>query len=152
VLIGLSYALLDFMEEFQVDFPELVIIETGGMKGRRRELTRAQLQSAIKAGFGSDRIHSEYGMTELLSQAYSTGGGLFRCSPTMRVQIRELTDPFCTQKPGRPGVIQVIDLANIDTCSFISTEDIGSSWSDGTFEVHGRLDVAEMRGCNLMVE
>jgi hypothetical protein len=152
LLLGVSFALLDFAEQYPMDLSGITIMETGGMKGRRKELTRTELHQTLQQAFGVDKIHSEYGMTELFSQAYAMGGTLFSPAATMRVLTTEINDPFCQTQPGRTGVLNIVDLANIDTCSFIQTEDIGKVYADGKFEVLGRLDVAEMRGCNLMVE
>jgi len=152
LLLGVSFALLDFAEQCPMDLNGVTIMETGGMKGRRRELTRAELHESLKTAFGVKEVHSEYGMTELFSQAYALGDSRFRPAKTMRVFANELNDPFCPVSHGRPGVLNIIDLANLDTCSFIQTEDIGRVFYDGSFEVLGRMDVAEMRGCNLMVE
>lgn len=152
LLLGVSFALLDFAERFHIDLSGITVMETGGMKGRRRELTRTELHETLCAAFHLPAIHSEYGMTELFSQAYAQGGSLFTPAPTMRVLATEINDPFCVVAPGRTGVLNIIDLANLDTCSFIQTEDVGKVYEDGRFEVLGRLDVAEMRGCNLMVE
>ncbi|MCB0640487.1 MAG: acyl transferase, partial [Phaeodactylibacter sp.] len=128
------------------------VMETGGMKGRRKELTREELHAQLRAGFGVPQIHSEYGMTELLSQAYSKGNGLFFPGKTMRVITRDVTDPFESMPYGRTGTLQIVDLANVDTISFIATEDLGKVYADGSFEVLGRLDASDIRGCNLMVE
>ncbi|MBP6812347.1 MAG: acyl transferase [Saprospiraceae bacterium] len=152
LLLGVSFALLDFAERCPMDLNGVTIMETGGMKGRRRELTRTELHETLKDAFGVNEVHSEYGMTELFSQAYALGDSRFRPTKTMRVFANELNDPFCPVSHGRTGVLNIIDLANLDTCSFIQTEDIGRVFSDGSFEVLGRMDVAEMRGCNLMVE
>lgn len=152
MLFGVSFALLDFAALYPMDLSDVTIIETGGMKGRRRELTRAALHGTLQAAFKARAIHSEYGMTELFSQAYSPGDGLFRPSRTMRVLARDAYDPFAIQPFGRSGVLQIVDLANVDTCAFLGTEDLGRVYADGRFEVLGRLDVAETRGCNLMVE
>lgn len=152
LLLGVSFALLDFAERYPMDLSGVVIMETGGMKGRRREMTRAELHAQLSQAFHVSAIHSEYGMTELMSQAYATGGSLFSPAPTLRALTREINDPFCPTGPGRSGVLHLIDLANVDTCSFIATEDLGRLQPDGRFEVLGRLDAAEMRGCNLMVE
>lgn len=152
LLLGVSYALLDFADAYPMDLSGVTLMETGGMKGRRKELTRAELHTALQRAFGVDQVHSEYGMTELFSQAYSSDGTAFRPAKTMRVVTTELNDPFCLTKPGRTGVLNIIDLANLDTCSFIQTEDLGRVFPDGSFEVLGRADIAEMRGCNLMVE
>ncbi|MBK6948668.1 MAG: acyl transferase [Haliscomenobacter sp.] len=151
VLIGVSFALLDLIEEGPVSFPELIVMETGGMKGRREEITREDLHGRLKAGFGVRVIHSEYGMTELLSQAYSKGEGVFFASPAMRIVLRDLYDPFALPRPGQTGAINVIDLANLDTISFIATDDLGRDFPGGGFQVLGRLDYSDLRGCNLMV-
>ena len=152
LLLGVSFALLDFSEQCPMDLSGVTIMETGGMKGRRQEITRAELHEKLKSAFGVHDIHSEYGMTELFSQAYASGGARFRPAKTMRVTATELNDPFCPVPFGRTGVLNVTDLANLDTCSFIQTEDLGRVFPDGSFEVLGRADAAEMRGCNLMVE
>jgi phenylacetate-coenzyme A ligase PaaK-like adenylate-forming protein len=150
LLIGVSFALLDLAEQFPQHLPNTIIMETGGMKGRRKELTRNELHNQLKQAFGVSTIHSEYGMTELLSQAYSASDGRFKCPPWMQVLVRQRDDPFafCT---GKTGGINVIDLANIDSCSFIATSDLGRVESDGSFEVLGRFDYSDVRGCNLMV-
>ena len=152
VLIGVSFALLDLVEFGQVTFPDLIVMETGGMKGRRKEITRTELHGILKAGFGVKSIHSEYGMTELLSQAYSKGNGLFYPAKSMKVLARDITDPFSLVPFGRTGQLQIIDLSNLDTISFIATEDLGRVYPDGSFEVLGRLDHSDLRGCNLLVE
>lgn len=152
LLLGVSFALLDLAGRFPADLSGITVMETGGMKGRRRELTRSELHQTLRAAFQVPAIHSEYGMTELFSQAYASGDALFTPAATMRVLTTEINDPFCPAAPGRTGVLNVIDLANIDTCSFIQTEDVGRVYADGRFEVLGRLDAAELRGCNLMVE
>lgn len=152
LLLGVSFALLDFAEQFPMDLSGITIMETGGMKGRRRELTRTELHDTLKAALHVEAVHSEYGMTELLSQGYAVGGSLFSPAGTMQVRTTEINDPFCPTAAGRTGVLNIIDLGNLDTCAFIATEDIGKVYPDGRFEVLGRLDAAEMRGCNLMVE
>lgn len=152
LLLGVSFALLDFAEQFPVNLSGITIMETGGMKGRRRELTREALHKVLCEAFQVEKIHSEYGMTELLSQAYAQGGSRFMPAATLSAVATEINDPFCPVAPGRPGVLNLIDLANVDTCSFIATEDVGRVYADHTFEVLGRLDVAELRGCNLMYE
>lgn len=151
VLFGVSFALLDFLDEFDISFPELTVIETGGMKGRKKEMTKHQLQLLLSDGFGVDHVHSEYGMTELFSQAYSQRDGLFAAPTSMKIFTREITDPFQITAFGKTGVMNIIDLANIDSCAFIETQDLGRLYEDGTFEVLGRLDEADIRGCNLMV-
>ena len=150
LVIGVTFALLDFAEQYEVEFPELVVMETGGMKGRREEMTRDEVHSELKKCFHVNAIHSEYGMTELLSQAYSKGNGIFECPPWMRVAAREVTDPF-NVSTGGSGALNIIDLANEDSCAFIATQDLCKIQPDGRFEVLGRYDHAEVRGCNLMV-
>lgn len=152
VLLGVSFALLDLAEEFSFHLPNLIVMETGGMKGRRVEPTRQQLHEVLRKSFGTPNIHSEYGMTELLSQAYSKGNGIFHPSATLRVFTREITDPFSHQQAGKTGGINIIDLANLDSCAFIATEDLGRCFDDGSFEILGRFDNSDVRGCNLMVE
>jgi hypothetical protein len=152
LLLGVSFALLDFAERYPMDLRGIVVMETGGMKGRRQEMTRDELHRILCAAFRLPFIHSEYGMTELFSQAYAAGGTHFTPAPTLRVLATEIYDPFSPCAPGRTGVLNMVDLANIDTCSFIQTEDVGKVYADGLFEVLGRLDAAEWRGCNLMVE
>jgi hypothetical protein len=153
LLLGVSFALLELAEQHPMDLSEdVVIMETGGMKGRRRELTRTELHDTLKKAFHTTIIHAEYGMTELLSQAYSSdGSGLFQPSPTLQALTFDPTDPFCLAPLGKTGQMAFIDLANIDSCSFIATEDLGRLHPDGRFEVLGRMDAAELRGCNLMV-
>ena len=152
VLLGVSFALLDLAETHQFNLPHLIVMETGGMKGRRVEPTRQQLHEVLQKAFNTPAVHSEYGMTELLSQAYSKGEGVFYPSASMRVFTREITDPLSPQKPGKTGGINVIDLANVDSCAFIATEDLGRWFDDGAFEILGRFDNSDVRGCNLMVE
>jgi len=150
ILIGVSFALLDFFEQHNSPvWEELLVIETGGMKGRRAEITRNELHERLKQHHPGLRIASEYGMTELMSQAYSRDLD-FTCGPTLKVFIRDISDPLKMITSGQRGVINVIDLANIDTCAFIATDDIGISHDDGSFEVLGRLDQSDVRGCNLM--
>lgn len=153
LLIGVSYALLDWAEELngKYDFSNVTIMETGGMKGRHREMVREELHSYLKQGFGVDAIHSEYGMTELLSQGYSKGNGIFYPGQTMQILLRDLNDPFDIGAHHRSGGINVIDLANIDSCAFIETKDIGRMHAEGTFEVLGRFDNSDIRGCNLLI-
>lgn len=151
LLIGVTFALLDFIENYSIDFPDLIVMETGGMKGRRKEMIREELHGALSQGFGVSHIHSEYGMTELLSQAYSNGNGIFTCPPWMRIITRDTNDPMSLVKDGKSGGINVIDLANINSCSFIATQDLGSVKTDGTFEVLGRFDNSDIRGCNLLI-
>jgi hypothetical protein len=151
LLIGLSYALLDFTDRYSLVIPEAVIIETGGMKGRRKEMVREELHSVLSERFGCRFIHSEYGMTELLSQAYSKGEDKFNAPPWMRVLIRDPNDPMELLPDGRTGGINIIDLANFNSCSFIEVQDIGRINKDGTFEVLGRFDFSDLRGCSLMI-
>ena len=151
ILIGVTFGLLDFIEKYKLDFAELIVMETGGMKGRRKELLRAEVHSSLKKGFGVDHIHSEYGMTELLSQAYSKGEGIFHTPPQMKVLIRDINDPFSLLSDGEIGGINIIDLGNLYSCSFIATQDLGRKFTDGSFEVLGRFDNADVRGCNLML-
>jgi len=151
ILIGVSYALLNISEHHSLKLKNTIIMETGGMKGRRTELVRDELHNILKNSFGLDAIHSEYGMTELLSQAYSKANGIFNCPPWMSVSIRETEDPLTTESFGKVGGINIIDLANIYSCSFIATQDLGRIYKDGSFEVLGRFDHSDVRGCNLMV-
>lgn len=152
VLFGVTYALLDFVEAFQIEFPELIIMETGGMKGKRKEMIREELHERLKAGFGVPHIHSEYGMTELLSQGYSKGEGLFYTPKWMKVLIRDTNDPLSLIDDKKTGAINVIDLANYYSCSFIATQDLGKYHPDGSFEILGRFDNSDIRGCNLLVQ
>lgn len=151
LIIGLSYALLDFAEEFTTSSSSLIIMETGGMKGRRKEMVREELHQVLANKFGAPVIHSEYGMTELLSQAYSQGYGKFRSQAWMKVLIRDSNDPFYFLPEEKTGCLNIIDLANFNSCSFIATEDLGKANMDGTFEMLGRFDPATARGCNLMI-
>jgi hypothetical protein len=160
LLIGVTFALLDFAEYFSLQrtvspLRFTTIMETGGMKGRRMEMVRPALHEQLCASFGTATIHSEYGMTELLSQAYSRGAGIFNPPPWMRVCLREEDDPFAikllpTGTNSTNGVINIIDLANIYSCSFIATDDAGKLYGDGSFEVLGRVDNSDIRGCSLM--
>ncbi|GAA3596092.1 acyl transferase [Flavivirga amylovorans] len=151
LLIGVSFALLDLVEIHQFNLNNTIVMETGGMKGRRKELIREALHKKLKIGFGINVIHSEYGMTELLSQGYSKGHGIFNCPNWMRILTRDTEDPFSIQPLGKTGGINVIDLANINSCSFIATQDLGRVNNNGAFEVIGRFDNSDIRGCNLMV-
>ena len=151
ILIGVTFALLDFIEKFQINFPDLVVMETGGMKGKREELVREEVHELLKTAFKVNTVHSEYGMTELLSQAYSSGNGIFLYPPWMRIIIREPNDPFYFVPEGKSGGINVVDLANIDSCAFIETQDLGKIAETGSFEVLGRFDTSDLRGCNLMM-
>jgi phenylacetate-coenzyme A ligase PaaK-like adenylate-forming protein len=151
LLMGVTFALLDFIEQYTINFPELIVMETGGMKGRRKEMIREELHALLCKGFGVNAIHSEYGMTELLSQAYSKGNGIFNCPPWMKVITRDTNDPMTELTTGKTGGINVIDLANINSCSFIATQDLGKVYADGSFEVLGRFDNSDIRGCNLLI-
>jgi len=151
MLVGVAFALADFADDFQIDFPDLTILETGGMKGRQRDFGRMELHTSLSRAFKTNKIHSEYGMTELFSQAYTIGeDGLFVGISNLKVIIKDINDPMELRKPGRIGVINIIDLANVDTCAFIATQDLGLSYPDGSFDVIGRLDSADLRGCNLL--
>ncbi len=151
ILIGVSFALLDFVAKWKIDFPSLIVIETGGMKGRGEELSREELHARLKDGFGVGEIHSEYGMAELLSQAWSKGEGLFFTPPWMDVIIRDLNNPFRILPFGKKGGINIIDLANIHSCSFIETEDMGIKEAGDGFKISGRIKNSELRGCNLLL-
>lgn len=151
LIIGVSFALLEFTEQYQLSLQNTIVMETGGMKGRRKEIVRQELHQLLSAGFGVTEIHSEYGMTELLSQAYSKGNGVFDCPAWMKILVRDTEDPLSYLKTSKSGGINVIDLANINSCSFIATQDLGKINEDGTFEIIGRFDNSDIRGCNLMV-
>lgn len=151
MLWGVTFALLDFAEKYSMDFPELIIMETGGMKGRREEMVRSEVHDELKKSFGVAQVHSEYGMTELFSQAYSQGDGIFHPSSTMRVIGRDINDPLSYPSMNRTVALNIIDLANLYTCSFIETKDLGTIYNEGAFEVRGRMDNSDIRGCNLMV-
>lgn len=153
ILWGVTYALLDLAEEGELDLSNCIVLETGGMKGRRAEITRGELHEFLTTRFHSHRIHSEYGMTELMSQAYSDGQGIFRCPPWMKVVLRDPEDPRDVAAGRQRGGINIIDLANIRTCAFIETKDLGKmQGQNGYFEVLGRMDNSDIRGCNLLVE
>ena len=151
LLIGVSFALLDLIEEKQFKLKNTIIMETGGMKGRRKELVRQELHLLLKNGFGVKEIHSEYGMTELLSQGYSRGNGVFETPPWMKILTRDTEDALTINLAEKSGGINVIDLANYNSCSFIATQDLGKVHQNGTFEIIGRFDHSDIRGCNLMV-
>ena len=151
LLIGVSYALLDLIEQHKFNLKNTIIMETGGMKGRRKEIIRDELHKELKKGFGVDIIHSEYGMTELLSQAYSIGDGTFKTPSWMKILIRDTEDALTILQHKKTGGINVIDLANINSCSFIATQDLGKTFADGSFEVLGRFDNSDIRGCNLLI-
>jgi len=150
LLIGVSYALMDFVDAYPQALKHTIVMETGGMKGRKQELTKPALHAYLADGFGVQTIHSEYGMTELLSQAYSKGEGIYTCPPWMKVLVADESDPTALRTTGR-GVLHIIDLANFNSCAFIATEDIGMVHPDGSFEVLGRLDQSARRGCSLLV-
>jgi len=151
LLIGVSFALLDFSELNPKDLKSVIVMETGGMKGRRKELTRTELHTQLQNAFQQKNIHSEYGMTELTSQAYSKGEGVFYPGPTMSVLSREINDPFSILSNAKTGVLNIVDLGNLDTCAFIATDDLGKVYPDGSFEVLGRMDHSDLRGCNLLL-
>jgi len=151
ILFGVTYSLLDLAEKYPVKIPDAIIFETGGMKGRRKEMLREELHLQLKHSFGVPSVHGEYGMTELLSQAYSKSDGIFETPPWMKILIRDINDPFRILDVNKSGAINIIDLANIETCSFIATQDMGKVYQNGKFEVSGRLDNSDLRGCNLMI-
>ena len=151
LLIGVSFALLDLIEQYQFNLKNTLIMETGGMKGQRKELIREELHQLLKKGFGVPKIHSEYGMTELLSQAYSKGHSKFKTPPWMHLFTRDTEDALTILPHGKTGGLNIIDLANINSCAFIATQDLGRLSNDGSFEVLGRFDMSDIRGCNLMV-
>lgn len=153
LLVGVSFALLDLAEKQSPDLSEVIVMETGGMKGRRKEITRAELHAILKEKFNITEVHSEYGMTELLSQAYSNGNGLFHSPPWMKIMIRDPQDPLSLlHEPYKTGGINIIDLANVNSCSFIATGDLGKVHENGGFEVLGRFGNSDIRGCNLLIE
>ena len=152
LLLGVTFALLDLAERYETDLSDIIIMETGGMKGRRKEITREEFHSILIKNFNIQVVHSEYGMTELCSQGYSKGNGIFCPCDTLKIVTKEINDPFATQDFGKNGVVNIVDLANLDSCAFIATEDVGVVYEDESFEIKGRLDASEMRGCNLMVE
>jgi hypothetical protein len=151
ILIGVTYALLDLIEQRKFQLKNTIIMETGGMKGKRKEMIREELHEKLCKGFGVESIHSEYGMTELLSQAYSLGNGIFECPPWMHILIRDTEDALTYVNMEKSGGVNVIDLANINSCSFIATQDLGKKYPNNTFEILGRFDNSDIRGCNLMV-
>lgn len=151
ILIGVTYALLDLVEKHSFQLENTIIMETGGMKGKRKEMIREELHQELCKGFGVKSIHSEYGMTELLSQAYSLGEGIFECPSWMQILVRDTEDALSYVREGKTGGINVIDLANINSCSFIATQDLGKKYPNGSFEILGRFDHSDIRGCNLMV-
>ena len=152
ILLGVSYALWDLAEKYAPKLTDTIVMETGGMKGYREEIPKSELHRILCEGFGVERIHSEYGMAELTSQAYSSGEGVFRAPQWMRVMIRDINDPFCYLYAGARGGVNIIDLANIHSCAFIETQDVGRTMADGSFSIEGRIDRSEIRGCNLLVQ
>lgn len=150
LLIGVSFALLDFVEQYTFNLNHTTVMETGGMKGRRKELIRDELHDVLCKGFGTQHIHSEYGMTELLSQAYSKGNGIFTTPPWMKIYTRDTEDALSIHTSSKSGGINVIDLANYNSCPFIATQDLGRVYNDGSFTVLGRFDNSDIRGCNLL--
>lgn len=150
LLLGVTFALLDLAKSVKLSLKNTIVMETGGMKGRGKELIRDEVHTILKEAFGVSAIHSEYGMTELLSQAYSYGNGIFRCPPWMAIRIRDPYDPFTLIAEGKTGAINIIDLTNLYSCSFIQTDDLGLVATNGSFEVHGRMDGSQIRGCNLL--
>ena len=149
ILLGVTFALLDFLELYPIELKHTIIMETGGMKGRKKEMTRMEVQEQLMKGSGVENVHSEYGMTELLSQGYSFGKGVFNCPPWMKVLVRKEVNPLQVSAVGK-GLINIIDLANFNSCSFIATDDVGIVYEDGSFEVLGRMDNSDIRGCSLM--
>ena len=150
ILLGVTYALLDFAEQYPMPLQHTILMETGGMKGRRKEMIREEVHSQLQQAFQVHCVHAEYGMAELLSQAYARCAGRFACPPWMRMLVRDSYDPLDVSSAGQ-GALNIIDLANIHSCAFLATEDVGRVYADGTFEVLGRLDASEWRGCNLLV-
>lgn len=151
ILLGVSYALWDLAEKYAPKLENTVVMETGGMKGRREEISKRELHQILCRGFGVERIHSEYGMAELTSQGYSTGEGIFRTPAWMRVMVRDVNDPFDHHPEGMRGGVDIIDLANLSSCAFIQTQDIGRVMNDGSFMIKGRIAGSDIRGCNLLV-
>lgn len=151
ILLGVSYALWDLAERYAPKLQNTIVMETGGMKGRRKEITKSELHAILCRGFGVEHIHSEYGMAELTSQAYSSGEGIFRAPGWMRVLVRDINDPFDHRPEAMRGGIDIIDLANLSSCAFIQTQDVGRIFDDGTFAIDGRIAGSDIRGCNLLV-
>lgn len=152
ILIGVTYALLDLAEQYTPKLENTIVMETGGMKGHRAEMSKAELHSVLCSAFGVDKIHSEYGMAELMTQGYSVGEGIFAAPPWMRVMVRDVNNPFKVLDRGRRGAINIIDLANLYSCSFIATQDMGIVYDNDTFRIEGRVTDADIRGCNLLVQ
>ena len=152
ILLGVTYALLDLADNYAPKLEDTIVMETGGMKGKRKELPKSELHKVLCSAFGVERIHSEYGMAELMSQAYSSGGGLFRAPKWMKVLVRDVNNPFARLAAGRRGGLDIIDLANRSSCAFIATEDMGVRYDDGSFRIEGRISQSDIRGCNLLVQ
>ena len=152
ILLGVTYALLDLAENYAPQLENTVVMETGGMKGKRKELSKSELHKILCAAFGVERIPSEYGMAELMSQAYSFGEGVFRTPRWMKVMVRDVNNPFTRLAQGRRGGLDIIDLANRDSCAFIATQDMGVCYADGSFRIEGRISQSDIRGCNLLVQ
>ena len=152
ILLGVTYALLDLAENYAPKLENTVVMETGGMKGKRKELPKSELHKVLCSAFGVERIHSEYGMAELLSQAYSFGEGVFRAPRWMKVLVRDVNNPFARLAAGRRGGLDIIDLANRSSCAFIATQDMGVCYDDGSFRIEGRISQSDIRGCNLLVQ
>ena len=151
ILIGVSFALIDLIKYKKIKLKNTIVMETGGMKGKKKEISKIELHNLICNGFEINKVHSEYGMTEILSQAYSKGKGIFHTPPWMKIQIRSIDDPLQSIGYEKAGGINIIDLANIDSCSFIATQDLGKKLKKGGFEILGRFDNSDIRGCNLLV-
>lgn len=152
ILLGVSYALWDLAERYAPRLHNTIVMETGGMKGYREEIPKAELHRILCEGFGVEHIHSEYGMAELTSQAYSSGEGIFRAPQWMKIMVRDINDPFSLLANGSRGGVNIIDLMNIHSCAFIETQDVGRTFADGSFSIEGRIDRSEIRGCNLLVQ
>ena len=152
ILLGVSYALWDLAEQYAPKLQNTIVMETGGMKGQREELPKAEFHKILTSAFGVEKIHSEYGMAELTSQAYSSGDGVFRSPKWMRVVVRDVNNPLKMLPAGSRGAVSIIDLANISSCAFIATQDVGRTFADGSFMIEGRLSGADIRGCNLLVQ
>ena len=152
ILLGVSYALWDLAEKYAPKLRNTIVMETGGMKGQRRELPKAEFHKILTEAFGVEKIHSEYGMAELTSQGYSSGDGVFRAPAWMRVVVRDVNNPLKMLPAGSRGAVSIIDLANLSSCAFIATQDVGRTFEDGSFMIEGRLTGADIRGCNLLVQ
>ena len=152
ILLGVTYALLDLAENYAPKLENTIVMETGGMKGKRKELPKSELHKVLCSAFGVEKIHSEYGMAELMSQAYSFGDGVFRAPKWMKVLVRDVNNPFARLEAGRRGGLDIIDLANSSSCAFIATQDMGVRYDDGSFRIEGRISQSDIRGCNLLVQ